>query len=179
MITRAFAVAVCLSLVGGAATAHGPSRQKTDQEVRLDATPEEVWAVVGDFADMSWYPGVAAIELTGDKPPTEKGATRVRTMADGASVTEELTKYDPAKHAISVRVVEDNLAIVAATQYASHITVADDGGKAVLDWKGAFYRAFPLNDPPPEQNDEAAVAAVEAYHQVGLDALAERFGALE
>lgn len=178
MRMHAVALALGLSLVAGAVSAHGPSRQKTDQQVRLDATPEEVWAVVGDFTDMSWYPGVVSVEVTGGDP-TAKGATRTRTMEGGETIREELTKYDPAKRAISIRFVADDLAVVAATQYAAHITVADDGGKAVVDWKGAFYRAFPLNDPPPDQNDEAAVKAVEAYHQVGLDALAARFGTLE
>jgi len=26
-----------------------------------------------------------------------------------------------------------------------------------VEWKGAFYRGYTLNDPPPELNDEAAV----------------------
>ena len=175
MNRRAVVLALCLSVAAGAAFGHGPSRQKTDQRVKLDATPEEVWAVVGNFSDMSWYPGVASVVAEG----SEKGATRVRTMEGGETVSEELTRFDPAKRMISVRFVADNLAIVAATQYASHITVEDEGGKAVLEWKGAFYRAFPLNDPPPEQNDEAAIAAVTAYHQIGLDALAARFGTVE
>lgn len=157
------------------AFAHGPSRLKTDQSALLDATPDEVWAVVGDFADLSWLPGVASVAATG----AEKGATRVVTMADGQTVTQELTKLDPAKRAISVRVIEDNVAVIPATQYASHITVGDEGGKARLEWKGAFYRAFPLNDPPPEQNDDAALAAISAMHQQGIDALVARFGAAE
>jgi carbon monoxide dehydrogenase subunit G len=169
------ALAACLALAAGMAEAHGPARQKTDQSVTLDATPDEVWAVVGDFADMSWYPGVVSVEATG----TEKGATRVRRLEDGQTVTEELTKLDPAKHAISIRYTADNLSVMPATNYAYHITITDEGGKAGLDWKGAFYRAYPLNDPPPDQNDEAAIAAVTAAHQKGIDALVARFGAAE
>ena len=72
---------------------------------------------------------------------------------------------------------EDNLDYVKATNYALHITIKDEGGKAVVDLKGAFYRAFPLNDPPADQNDEASTAAVEALHQSMIDALVARFGA--
>jgi hypothetical protein len=38
----------------------------------------------------------------------------------------------------------------------------------VVEWRGAFYRAYPKNDPPPDQNDEAAVAAVTAVYKDGL-----------
>ncbi|MBP7001130.1 SRPBCC family protein [Amaricoccus sp.] len=175
MLKLAAALAAGLWLAAGPVAAHGPSRLKTDQGVTLDATPDEVWAVVGDFADMSWFPGVASVAATG----AEKGATRVVTMADGQSVTEELTKLDPARRAISVRVTEDNVAAIPATQYASHIVVGDDAGKARLEWKGAFYRAFPLNDPPPAQNDDAAIAAITALHQTGIDALVARFGIVQ
>lgn len=175
MRIMAAALAACLALAAGTAEAHGPSRQKTDQKVVLDATPDEVWAVVGDFGDMSWMPGVASVEAEG----AEKGAMRVRRMETGAEIAEELTRIDPAKRIIAIRFDKDNLDLVAATNYAYTITVTDEGGKAGVDWKGAFYRAYPLNDPPPEQNDEAAVAAVTALHQQGLDALVGRFGAAQ
>lgn len=168
------AALACLA-IAGAAEAHGPSRLKTDQQVKLNATPEEVWAVIGDFGDFSWYPGVTSVEATGN----EKGATRVRTMEDGTVVSEELLKRDPAKHAISTRLVEDNLDLVKATNYASHITIKDDGGKALLDWKGAFYRGFPQNEPPADLNDDASTASVLDVQQRGIDALVARFGAAE
>ena len=39
-----------------AAEAHGPTRQKVTETVEIAAPPEKVWAVVGDFQDMSWHP---------------------------------------------------------------------------------------------------------------------------
>ncbi|MGQ0566699.1 MAG: SRPBCC family protein [Gemmobacter sp.] len=169
------AIAACLALLSGAAQAHGPSRLKTEQTVTLDATPAEVWAVIGRFDDMAWFPGTVSVQADG----ADKGALRTRTLDDGTVVTEELLKHDPAKFAISVRLTEDNLDLVKATTYASHITIKDVGGKAVVDWKGAFYRAFPQNDPPADQNDDASTAAVLALHQRGIDALVARFGTAE
>lgn len=166
-------VAACLSLLGGMAQAHGPSRLKTEQSVVLNASVEDVWAAIGSFEDMSWLPGVTTIEATGN----EKGATRTRAMESGVSVGEELLKLDPAKHAISIRLTEDNLDYVLATNYALHITMKDEGGKAKVDFKGAFYRANPLNDPPADQNDDASKANVEALHQQMIDALVAKFGA--
>ena len=44
------------------ALAHGPTRQKVTVEAEVAANPEEVWAVVGDFQDMSWHPAVFSTE---------------------------------------------------------------------------------------------------------------------
>ena len=52
------------------------------------------------------------------------------------------------------------------------------GGGSLIEWRGAFYRGYPNNDPPPELNDEAAIAAVTGVYQAGLDALTEEFGAV-
>jgi len=162
-----------LALAGLAtpASAHGPARLKTEQSVLLAAPVTEVWQVVGDFSDMSWYPGSGAITVTGEG----KGATRTREIA-GRTVTEELMRHDAAKHAISTRLVADDLAVVKASNYASHITLKDEGGRTRVDWKGAFYRGFPQNEPPADLDDAASTASVEAHHQAGLDALAARFG---
>lgn len=175
MFTK-FAMGFVLALgLAVPAMAHGPARLKTEQSVLLNAPIEEVWAVVGNFTDPSWDPSTESVVATGQ----EKGATRERTLKAGGSVTEELMKLDPAKHAISVRFIADNIEAVKASNYASHITLKDESGKTLVNWKGAFYRAFPQNEPPADLNDEASTAAVEAHHQAGLDALAERFGKAE
>lgn len=170
------ALAASLVLVAGMAEAHGPSRQKTSQSVKLDATPEEVWAAVGSFSDMSWFPGVASV----DAPEgNTKDGIRTVVLEDGTALTQELTKYDEAKHMISWRWTADNIEVLPATNFSTAMTVKDDGGKALVELRGAYYRGFPNNDPPPELNDEAATAAVDAYYKTGIDALVERFGAAE
>ena len=168
-------LAACLALVTGPALAHGPVRLKTEQTVTLNAPVDDVWAVIGKFDDMSWFPGVAMVAATG----AEKGATRVRTMEDGQVVNEELLKLQPEKYAISTLMLDTNLDVVKATNYASHITLKDADGKTLLTWKGAFYRGFPQNEPPADLNDDAAIASVEALHQTGIDALVARFGKAE
>ena len=168
-------LAACLALVTGPALAHGPVRLKSEQTVTLDAPVADVWAVVGSFEDMSWFPGVASVVATG----TEKGATRIRTQEAGQVLNEELLKFQPEKFAISILMLDTYLDVVKATNYASHITLKDSGGKTLLTWKGAFYRGFPQNEPPADLNDDAAVASVEALHQTGIDALVARFGKVE
>ena len=67
--------------------------------------------------------------------------------------------------------------MLPVTNYSSHLTVTPNAaGGSHIEWRGAFYRGYPNNDPPPELNDEAAIAAVTGVYQAGLDALVARFG---
>jgi hypothetical protein len=54
------------------------------------------------------------------------------------------------------------------TNYTSTISVSAEGSQSVVEWRGAFYRGFPNNDPPPDQNDEAAVKAITGVYKSGL-----------
>lgn len=174
-------MAAALAFTGSAALAHGPSRQKVKLEVRLEATPEEVWAAIGNFYDMNWHPVVA--ETQGDGSMEIDKSLRVLVLKSDArpapTITEVLAKYKPEKMSYSYRIEEVSIDVLPVTNYASTLTVRDDGGKALVEWKGAFYRGNPLNDPEPQYNDEAAMAAVTGVYQAGLDALAERFGKRE
>ena len=55
--------------------------------------------------------------------------------------------------------------------YRPLTVAANDGGGAKVTWKGAFYRGYMNNDPPPELNDEAAVKAVTGLYRAGLENL--------
>jgi Polyketide cyclase / dehydrase and lipid transport len=62
--------------------------------------------------------------------------------------------------------------------YSSTITVLPaECGKSTVEWRGAFYRGYPNNDPPPELNDDAAIKAVTALYREGLDNLKKKFEA--
>ena len=161
----------------GIAQAHGPTRQKVTLTQEVEAPPEAVWDAIGDFQDMSWHPAVFSSTGEGGN---EIGATRVLTLGaeGGPTISEELYKYDAEKMTYSYRITDVAVEVLPVTNYSSHLTVMPaDGGGSVVEWRGAFYRGYPNNDPPPELNDEAAIAAVTAVYQGGLDALAERFGA--
>jgi hypothetical protein len=57
------------------------------------------------------------------------------------------------------------------TNYTSTIQVTPEGNKSTVEWRGAFYRGYPNNNPPPDQNDEAAVKAVTGVYKAGLENL--------
>ncbi|PZQ51457.1 MAG: hypothetical protein DI556_04655 [Rhodovulum sulfidophilum] len=166
-----FATALAVvALAPVAASAHGPVRQKVEQTVEIAAPPETVWAKIGHFNDMSWLPGIFSTEA--DKGD-EIGSVRTLTLAnaDGPKIVEVLDKYDAAKMSYKYRIESVDVSVLPVTNYASTIEVEPTAAGSLVHWKGAFYRGFPNNNPPPELNDEAAVKAVTDLYRAGLDAL--------
>lgn len=185
MLTRTIALAFGLTMaIATAAGAHGPARLKTEETVVLNATPDEVWAVIGKFDDMSWHPAVASTEMTPDGAPADvpDESTRIlhlKAESGDPIITERLMKIDPAKHVYKYMITDVAVEVLPVTNYASTISIKDKDGKAEVNWKGGFYRGYPNNNPPADQNDDAAIAGVTGIYKSGLDALVERFGAAE
>lgn len=177
MKRRTVLAAMALCALPGLALAHGPTRQKITLTTEVAATPEEVWEAVGNFQDMSWHPAVHSTTGAGGN---EIDATRQLVLgeAGGPTIDEILYKYSDEKRSYSYRITEVDVEVLPVTNYSSHLTVKDrEGGGALIEWRGAFYRGYPNNDPPEHLNDEAAIAAVSGVYQAGLDALVDRFGA--
>ena len=157
----ALAVAAGLSVP---AAAHGPTRQKVTETIAINAPADKVWAIVKDFnALQNWHPAVA--ESPADKG-NEEGSVRQLKLKGGGALTETLEGYDAAKMRYSYRAKDGGA--LPVTNYSSTITVKAEGSGSVVEWRGAFYRAYPNNNPPPDQNDEAAVAAVTGVYKAGL-----------
>lgn len=163
------ALLITMPLLAPKATAHGPTRQKLTKSIIINAAPAKVWAVIGNFQDMSWHP---AVEKTEGKGGNEIDATRKLTLKGGGIIDEILYKFSDEKMSYSYRIDNVDVKVLPVTNYSSHLTVkpADDG-KAEVVWRGAFYRGYPNNDPPAELNDEAAVKAVTGVYEAGLKAL--------
>lgn len=177
MKSMTLALGLAFGLTPMIAEAHGPTRQKVTVTQEVAAPPAKVWARIGDFQDMSWHP---AVHATKGKNGNEIDATRVLTLGaeDGPTISEVLYKYKDEKRSYSYRITAVEVDVLPVTNYSSHLTVKDgkDGG-SLVEWRGAFYRGYPNNDPPENLNDEAAVAAVTGVYEAGLEALAAEFAA--
>lgn len=164
----AFMALVLVLSVGQAVWAHGPTRQKVTESINIDASAAEVWEVIKDF-DMahSWLPMVESSTGEGGNEP---GATRVLTLGPDVNVYETLKKYNAEKMTYAYRIPDatHDVGILPVNNYSSTVSVTGDGEQCVVTWKGAFYRGYPNNDPPPELSDEAAVTAVTGLYQAGL-----------
>jgi len=168
MLRLVASLLVLLAALPGLAEAHGPSRQKVVETVEINAPADKVWAVVGNFQDMSWHP---AFSKTEGKGGNDVGATRILTVGTGGQIFEKLTKYDAAGKSLSYEITEVDVKVVPVTNYAATISVKGTGDKSTVEWKSAFYRGFVNNDPPPELSDEAAVKAITGVFKKGLEAL--------
>lgn len=163
MFSRWLALAA-LTLASSVALAHGPTRQKVVEKITIDAPADAVWAQIKDFDALAkWHPAVA--ESPADKGNAE-GSVRTIKIKGGGSLVESLERYNAEGKSYSYRAKDGGA--LPVTNYTSTITVSGDGAKSTVEWRGAFYRGFPNNDPPPDQNDEAAVKAVTGVYQAGL-----------
>ena len=153
-------VAASSLLFVGYADAHGPTREKHSESIEINAAPDAVWALVGDFAHPEkWMP---AIESTTAQGGNEKGATRELKVKTGGTIKEELKNYDAEKKLIQYKVVDPtDPAVLPVNNYSAKIIVEASGSGSKVEWDAAFYRWFLNNTPPEGQNEAAAKGAIE------------------
>ena len=143
------------------------------ESIEIDAPRAKVWATVSDFHDMSWLPGVVKTTGTGGNEPDV--AKRQLVLDGGATIDESLYKYDAADMSYSYRIDNVDVKVLPVNNYSATIAVlAANGGKSKVEWRGAFYRGYPNNDPPPELNDDAALKAVSGIYRARLDSLKKK-----
>lgn len=159
-------LAPCLTL------AHGPTRQKVTESVTIKASPEAVWAKLKDFNGMpAWHP---AVEGSSSTDGSNVGSARTLKIKGGGQMVETLESYSDADRKLSYRAKDGGA--LPVTNYSSTLSVkAGDDGGSVVEWRGAFYRAFPNNNPPPGQDDETAVKAITDVYTGGLANLKKVF----
>lgn len=168
MFKTTLAALTLVAMMPLTAAAHGPSRQKVTQSIEINAPADKVWAAIGKFQDMSWHPAIAKTEGSGDNGT---GAKRKLTLKSGGTIDEALTSYKADTKTYAYEITAVDVKVLPVSNYSSSIRVSGEGAKSTVEWKGAFYRGYVNNDPPPELNDEAAIAAVTGVYKAGLDAL--------
>jgi hypothetical protein len=165
-ITATWLLAACTALAGASAWAHGPTRQKATETITIQAAPDAVWDKIKDFSRLhEWHP---AVESSTTTDGNTVGSVRTLKLKGGGEIVEKLEGYDAAARSYRYRMSDPGP--VPVTNYTSTLTVkpGEAAGTALVEWRGAFYRGFPNNDPPPDKNDEAAVAAVSGIYKAGL-----------
>jgi hypothetical protein len=167
-------LAVAAALTPLAALAHGATPQKVVETIEIAAPPAKVWAVVGDFQNMSWLPGV--VKTQGEGGVTPEIAKRRLFLAGGAVIDERLVQYDDAAMSLRYIIEHVDFAVLPVGNLSATLKVspAPSGGGSVVEWKSRFYRAFPGGNPPEQYTDEVAIKAVSELFKSGLAALKAR-----
>lgn len=138
------------------------------ETVVINAPADKVWAMIGDFQDMSWDPAFVKTSGTGGNAVN---ATRTLYLGNGTTIEEQLDKYSAENRSYSYEITKVDVKVVPVSGYSSTLSVSGNGSGSTVEWKGAFYRGYPNNDPPPDLNDEAAVKAIAGLYRDGLAAL--------
>lgn len=160
---------IVLLLAPSLASAHGPSRQRVDMQIEINASPEQVWAVVQDFCSIKdWHPAVTDCTADGGNEPD---SIRTLTMENGEQFTEQLARHQPENFTISYMLKEMNTDALPVSTFGSRLMIESSGNGSVVSLRGAFYRGHTQNDPPPELSDQAAIEAVTAFYDAALNGI--------
>lgn len=149
--------------------AHGPSRQKVVEEIEINASPDKVWSIISEFcAIQDWHPSIKS--CTADKG-SEVESIRTIELENGEKIKEKLFKHDAEKKRLQYAMQLEKGRVIPGLPVATHgstMTVSENGSGSKIEWKGAFYRSFPGQQPPPELSDAACIEAVTKLYKDGL-----------
>lgn len=131
-----------------------------EQQVRLTAAPDEVWAVVGSPGEIAdWVPAIEASAMAGQ--------IRTATFAGGGGdAREEIVARDDAGRSYTYRYLQGPLPLAS---YESTLAVhPDDTGSRVV-WTAEFSAA-------DEETEAGLVPAINGIYSEALGELGARFG---
>lgn len=132
------------------------------KSVTLNANPDTTWKMIGDFNHLDvWHPVVVSSVLTHGA----ESDTRLLTLANGATITEELVSRDDAKRSYTYAILDSPLPI---QNYVSTISVAPAAdGKSTVTWSSSF--------DAKDASDEDAINAITGIYDAGLKNLDKHF----
>jgi carbon monoxide dehydrogenase subunit G len=163
------ALMLALAVLPLAGSAHGPTRQKVVETIKIDAPPDQVWARVKDFGRFNeWHPAVQSVTVSNGN---EVDSLRTIKLKGGGDIVEVLEAWSDAERKFSCRMKSPGPVPVSNYTATFSVKAGEAAGSTLVEWRGAFYRGYPNNDPPPDQNDDAAVAAITGIYKAGLDNL--------
>lgn len=133
------------------------------EKVTLDASSEDVWALIGGFGALhAWHPAVAACDTEQDGD----ASLRRLTLADGSKIVERLTAHDDTARSYTYTILDAGP--LPVRNYRSTIAVSGDKSVATVSWSSEFEA-----EQVPEADAQAAISGV---YTAGLVALVEKFG---
>jgi hypothetical protein len=125
---------------------------------RISAAADKVWAILADFADVSWIPITGEVHVEGDGP----GMRRFIGGSGAAPVVETLLWIKPEQKSLSYEIADNPLPV---SRFEAVVTVSDAGGTAsTVTWDVDY-------DPVGDESE--ARGAVELVYAMMADWLAE------
>lgn len=165
-------VFVLTGMVPFAASACGPSPQKVVREIIIRAEPTAVWAVIKNFGGIyKWHPAVvgSTVEQVKDSAGGELTYRTVR-LKDGGTIVEKQRETQGDEMKLSYVMMQGDIPV---SNYSSWMTVnpGPGTGESTVTWVGRFSNKANAVETPAGQDNKAAVAAIEAIYDAGLNGM--------
>lgn len=101
---------------------------KLHNTIKINASPGEVWAVLGDLAEVNtWVPGIASAKVEGMK--------RVCVAADGSEIREDISDYSNERRTYCYAHTQVPLPVKNSR---GKFTVEADGRGSLVVWDAEF-----------------------------------------
>jgi hypothetical protein len=134
--------------------------QRVTESVSLDATPDRVWKLIGQFGG-DWHPLIANIKLIG----AGIGELRVIETIDGKRIIERLDAIDNSNRSYRYT----NISGIPASDYTGTLEVKPNGIGSTVEWRAQYVGNG--------QGDIVVRTIVSTLFKTGLESLKPRFGA--
>ena len=135
----------------------GASALTVRKTIDVSASPDRVWAAIGDFCGIAkWHPLVASCAQH------SKDGRKFRDIAfkDGGKVEEQIYDWNDEGHYYTYIVIETTLPVA---HYTSTVAVMPKGGGSTILWTGRF--------EAKGEPDAKVVEEISALYESGLDLL--------
>ena len=164
------AMLVALAWVASQAFAAEANELTARQSIRINAPPQAVWAILGDYNGLPrWLSFIEDSQIVVGTN-NEVGAIRLVTRRNGTKVTERLLDYDPRGMRLAYTYIDG---AVMASDYFPVLSVKDGGnGTSVVEWSARFRRlAYAVDPPPAGQDDKTLTDLYNGLYKAGLENL--------
>jgi hypothetical protein len=132
--------------------------QKVTDRIDLNAAPDKVWALIGDF-DASWHPLIAKVKLIGEGI----GQLRVVETIDGKEIIERLDEIDNSARFYRYTTISG----IPASDYTGRLEVKPNGAESSVEWSAQYL--------PKGQGDIVVRTIISTLFKTGLESLKSRF----
>tara|TARA_A100001011_G_scaffold383812_1_gene455555 strand:+ start:702 stop:1211 length:510 start_codon:yes stop_codon:yes gene_type:complete len=145
------------------AFSHGPTRQKVKETIEIKSTSVEVWRMIKnlDSAEV-WHAEYSSLS-------SDNGMKKFISKRDGSNGLIEILSSNNDRMKFKYRL--KNPASIPVNNYSAQVSVTSNGDDSKVTFKGAFYRKYVNNDPPPGEDDDAAIRAITEIYKNSLKQL--------
>jgi hypothetical protein len=133
--------------------------QTVAETVDVNAAPDKVWELIGQFGAANWHPLIAAIRVTGAGP----GQLRTIETIDGKEIIERLDAVDNAGRFYRYA----NVAGLPVANFTGMLSVKPSGAGSAVEWRAQFL--------PNGQGTILVKVMVSTLFKAGLESLKARF----